>query len=235
MDSTKLKSRTKILLALLCIWAVIVTVRLFYYTVYARDYYLEKGNRIAWRRGVIPAARGRILAKNGLALAWTERHYDLFIEDFFQELSPHKELVLGELRKIFPNLSLNNIRSNACIRRGLKPPELADLSKTVSAFSGLRIIPRFERRYVDYPEVRELLGAVELVNGTFQGVKGIERDYDSYLSGADGIYLVMLDRNGDWIPGTWTIKSDMIPGKDLILEYSLEEIIKIKGRKNERE
>lgn len=234
MDSAKLKSRTKTILVLLCIWAVIVTVRLFYYTVYARDYYLEKGNRIAWRRGVIPAARGRILTRNGLLLAWTERYYDLFIEDCFHEISLHK-FMFKELKKVFPDLQLESMRANACVRKGLTPSELSDLSKIISSFSRLRILPRFERRYVDYPQVREFLGTVELVNGRLQGIKGVEYDYDSYLSGIDGTYLVMLDRNGDWIPGTWETKDDMIPGRDLILEYSLEEIIKMKALKNEGE
>jgi cell division protein FtsI/penicillin-binding protein 2 len=103
----------------------------------------------------------------------------------------------------------------------------------MSKYSGVKIIPRLERRYVDYPEVRKFLGKVVINNGKCYGLDGAERDYDSELNGIDGVYVVMLDRYRKWIPGTWKLKTEMLPGKDVMLENSIEDIISMQKNSNE--
>jgi cell division protein FtsI/penicillin-binding protein 2 len=103
----------------------------------------------------------------------------------------------------------------------------------MAKYRGLKIVPRLERRYVDYPEVRKVLGKVGIRDGKYHGIEGVEQEYDSELIGEDGIYVVMLDRYRNWIPGTWKLKAEMQPGKDVKLENSLEDIIKMQKKKNE--
>jgi hypothetical protein len=43
----------------------------------------------------------------------------------------------------------------------------------------------------------------------------------------------MLDRYRNWIPGTWKLKTEMLPGKDVMLENSLEDIISMQKKDNE--
>lgn len=225
------KNRNRIIITVFIIWAFFITFRLFYYTSYSRDYYLEEGNRNAWRSGIIPAARGRILDKNGLALAWTRRYHDLLIE-VYPDLCRSNSMLIKELNGKIHGLTPDE-KNERYIKKGLSPYEIQLLRDYISKYRGIKIIPRFERMYVDYPEVRKFLGKVEMYDGKYYGVDGAERKYDFELNGTDGVYIVMLDRYRNWIPGTWKLKTEMLSGKDVILEDSLEEIISVQKKKNE--
>jgi cell division protein FtsI (penicillin-binding protein 3) len=225
------KNRNRIIIAVFIVWAFFITFRLFYYTSYSREYYLEEGNRNAWRSGTIPAARGRILDKNGLPLAWTRRYHDLVIEAYPDLCRPNAMLV-NELNGKIQGLSPDE-KKEKYVKKGLSPSEISLLRDYMSKYSGVKIIPRLERRYVDYPEVRKFLGKVVINNGKCYGLDGAERDYDSELNGIDGVYVVMLDRYRKWIPGTWKLKTEMLPGKDVMLENSIEDIISMQKNSNE--
>jgi cell division protein FtsI/penicillin-binding protein 2 len=225
------KNRNRIIIAVFIVWAFFITFRLFYYTSYSREYYLEEGNRNAWRSGTIPAARGRILDKNGLPLAWTRRYHDLVIE-VYPDLCRPNSMLVNELNGKIQGLSPDE-KKEKYVKKGLSPSEISLLRDYMSKYSGVKIIPRLERRYVDYPEVRKFLGKVDINNGKCYGLDGAERDYDSELNGIDGVYVVMLDRYRKWIPGTWKLKTEMLPGKDVMLENSIEDIISMQKKSNE--
>ncbi|MFA6569324.1 MAG: hypothetical protein WCS96_14025 [Victivallales bacterium] len=225
------KNRNRIIIAVFIVWAFVITFRLFYYTSYSRDYYLEEGNKNAWRSGTIPAARGRILDKNGLPLAWTRRYHDLVVE-VYPDLCMSNSALVNELRGKIHDLTPDE-KKEKYVKKGLAPSEISFLRDYMVKYRGVRIVPRLERRYVDYPEVRKILGKVDSYNGGYYGLDGAEREYDSELNGTDGVYVVMLDRYRNWIPGTWKLKTEMLPGKDVMLENSLEDIISMQKKKNE--
>ncbi|HBC87714.1 MAG TPA: hypothetical protein DCZ94_12215 [Lentisphaeria bacterium] len=223
------KNRNKIIIAVFIAWACLITFRLFNYTVYSRDHYLEEGNRHALRSGIIPAARGKILDRNGQVLAWTQRYNDLVVETY-PGICLANTAVIKELQGKIKGLSPDKEKEKY-IKRNLLPSEIYALKDYLSRYQGIRIVPRLERRYVDYPEVRKILGTVDSYEerdyGVVRifGVSGTERKYDQHLKGMDGEYEVMQDRNRNWIPGTWKLKTEMRPGDDIRLESSLEEII----------
>ena len=225
------KNRNRIIIAVFIIWAFFITFRLFYYTSYSREYYLEEGNRNAWRNGTIPAARGRILDKNGLPLAWTRRHHDLVVE-VYPDLCRANSALVNELKGKIHGLTPDE-KKEKYVKKGLSPSEISSLRDYTTKYRGVKIVPRLERRYVDYPEVRKFLGKVDTYNGRYYGLDGVEKKYDSELNGTDGIYIVMLDRYRNWIPGTWKLKTEMQPGKDVMLENSLEDIISMQKNNNE--
>ena len=66
------------LLILLLVWSACASGALLYYSVYARERYLKAGQRLALRRGDFQATRGRILDRNGVSLAWSERYFDFY-------------------------------------------------------------------------------------------------------------------------------------------------------------
>lgn len=225
------KNRNRIIIAVFIIWAFFITFRLFYYTAYSREHYLEEGNKNAWRSGTIPAARGRILDKNGLALAWTQRYHDLVIEVYPDLCRSNLELLRelnGKLHGLVPDE-----KKEKYVKRGLVPSEISFLRDYITKYRGVKIIPRLERRYVDYPEVRKILGKVDCYQGKYYGLDGAEQKYDTELNGTDGVYIVMLDRLRNWIPGTWKLKTEMVPGKDVTLDNSLEDIICTQKKENE--
>ncbi|MHB9138943.1 MAG: hypothetical protein ACYC4Q_06030, partial [Victivallaceae bacterium] len=106
------------------------------------------------------------------------------------------------------------------------------LEPLLTKFPDLKIFPRTVRKVVDYAEVRSYIGHVELKDGRATGLSGIEKECDCDLTGTMGIYEVMLDRHKNWVPGTWKLKNKAVPGKDVKLDLTLEEIKKQQRKLN---
>lgn len=219
--------RAKILLALLALWGALASFKLFYYTVYARQKYLRMGSRLAWREGGIPAGRGRILDKNKVPLAWNEKFFDLWLADKVPAYC-EKELLM-RLKEIFPSLgdkTLNLSNTSKALIKNLTPEQILSLNDLLNAYPFLKIMPRVERRRIDYPEIKRFLGETSQKDGMITGVSGIEAKFNDKLSGQEGAYIVMLDSKGRWIRGTWTLLKKPEPGSDLTLEKSYGELLK---------
>ncbi len=221
----KYKFRAKTLLSFLLIWALLASAHIFFFTVYARGTYLELGSRLAWREGVYYAPRGRILDKDGKVLAWSERYFDVFL-DSEPALPSRRELLYGELKKILGDYSLTWQDNRFLLVKGVAPSKIFDLDKLGNLFPELKIESRVERRCVDYPKVKRFIGNTEFIDGRLVGCEGLELKFDQLLGGTDGMYLVMLDRNRDWVNGTWQLKKEAKPGEDIRLSCSLKDILK---------
>ncbi len=225
MKIEQYKRRTFIILLLFSLWTAALAVLLFYHGVVRRDTLLQEGIRLAWRTGKIPAGRGRILDRNGRALAWTERYFDLVV-DKGELVGRHRDAakVMASLSEKFPSLSRVEGAENLYRAKGLSPSEMDSLGDYISRYSGIRISPRLERKYVDYENVRRQLGKTASIDGVLSGIDGIEKERDAELRGEDGIYMVMLDRYGRIIKGSSKVKKEMLPGKDVVLDKSIEEM-----------
>ena len=222
-----LRKRTKTILVIFTLWFFLATIYLFYFTVYSRTEYIKSSNQMLFREGRIPAGRGSIFDKNGKKLAWSERTYDLCLE---HEVAPHKRKkdLANQLKKIFPNirnLSQIQYKGKMIIKKALTPKELTSLQKLLHSHPELIIRPELKRVTVNVPQVKEYIGKAVFVNNTWEGVSGVEKEYNSHLNGTDGLYTVMLDKSGRWIKGSSIRKREMIPGKDLFLKKSADEII----------
>lgn len=217
--------RAKILMAFLFLWAFMASAALFYYTVYDREIYVRLGNRLAWRQGTFPAVRGRIIDKDNLVLAWTEKYFDLYLLKK-TEGRARREHLYSELNRILGGFVRPDDGEVKLLKKALQPEKIMELDKLLKVYPELRIVPRFERRSIDYPEVRAFIGKTGLKDGRIAGISGLEQKYDRELNGADGLYNVMVDRNENWIKGTWSLKKNAATGRDLVLELSLEEIRK---------
>jgi cell division protein FtsI/penicillin-binding protein 2 len=87
-------------------------------------------------------------------------------------------------------------------------------------------MPRVERRRIDYPIIKKLLGETCEKDGMIAGLSGLEVKFNDKLSGKEGSYIVMLDSKGRWIRGTWTLLKKPEPGSDIVLNKSYEELLK---------
>ena len=110
--------------------------------------------------------------------------------------------------------------------RALRPKQILALEKSIYLFQELQITPRIERKVVDYPEVHAYIGRVKLIRRQLVGVSGVEKLYNQILSGAPGKYRIMLDRNKNWIKNSGKSISLAVPGKDIRLKLTIEEIRK---------
>ena len=223
MKMKKIRKRAKFIFLLFVIWCIIITVYLFNFAIYSRSNYIKKSNNLSLREGLIPTNRGHIYDKNGTLIAWSERYYDLCLKKTSKN-NRYKQLI-KQIQLQLPNIQLDNNNSNksySVIRKMLTPKEIKILENLLSNYSELFIRPNFKRFTSDNVKVTSSIGKAEYINGKWTGINGIEKTYNNYLNGTDGLYSVRIDKKGKWIKGTWTIKKKMEAGKDLYLNKDLE-------------
>ena len=218
------KTRASILLIILAIWTFVTICASFYFSVAAREKYLAMGNKIAVRYGEYYPGRGRILDKNGVVLAWTEKYFDLCMLSTPQDEQLCK-IILAQIQKVVPDATLEPSKDAIVLmKRNISPHQIVKLEELLATLPELKVIPREERKIVDYQEVKSLIGNITIYNGQCRGISGIESKFNYSLSGKSGLYEVMLDRHKNWIPGTWKLKRKAVPGKDIQLDIALSEI-----------
>jgi cell division protein FtsI/penicillin-binding protein 2 len=226
LDKKSFKKQADIIILCLAAWAVVCIAVFFYYAVIARTEYIRLGNRIASRELLYYPERSKILDKNGVVLAWSEKYYDLYYNNLTG--TPKRvEIIYEKVKKIFPHVqkpSVNDV--HAIMLRALQPRQILALEKAIYLFQELQIEPRIERKVVDYPEIRTYVGNVKFEKGRLIGVSGLEKTYNEVLSGSPGRYRIMLDRNKNWIKNSGKSIKLAISGKDIKLNLSLEEILK---------
>lgn len=223
MESGRYKTRARILIFALMLWAVLVAAHVFYFSVYARESFLDSGLRMAWKGGEITAVRGKICDANGVPVAWTEIHFDLVIEN--DSMSFRKML---ELRSSlpFPMEMPSGVSYPVVIRKDLSPEDIQVLERFIMKYPALKIMSRQERCYIDYPEVRKILGSVKWNGTRLSGVSGLELAGEHKLRGVNGIYKVMLSPSGKWIDGTFQLERNVQHGIDVILSATVDELKK---------
>lgn len=217
--------RARILLAGLFCWAFLVMARHGWLAFHERERLLAAGAELAWRSGAIPAMRGRILDRDGLALAWTERHYELWLNELPPSVARRGllEAALANLRGAADSSLV--LASGRCLRPSLRVEDLPRVKRLLAVYPELAVRPRLQRVAVDYPTVRQRLGQVAIaVDGIMTGCSGWELRHDRRLRGQDGAFLVMCDRHGNWLPGTWRETVPMVPGREVRIEASLAEL-----------
>ena len=170
-----------------------------------------QARKISMRRGEISLPRGRILHSSGEILAHSGMQQDLI------RLHPAAAVPV-ELRQYFGDRMTEGIVAVS----GLDARDVVALEKPLRNRSGDWEIRTREKRYTA-PEWQKITGETELRNGTLYGISGLELRYDRTLRGKPGEYEVMLDRRGNWIPGTWRWLKKPVPGADVTV--SAEELL----------
>lgn len=185
-----------------------------------REKHLEAGRRIAQVSGSFYLPRARLLDRNGVPLAWSEKYFDLVWE---AQLPPPSRL-FETLAEILPGLDRPKSGDGGYeLKRNLRPMELVRLDPLIRRHPELKIRPRLRRVAVSDPELRQRLGQVEYDGHRQLGISGFEAQFDDLLTGAPGNYEVMLDRYRNWIDDTWRITREPAAGADVFLDFSIAE------------
>ena len=215
----RISRRIFALSVLFAIWALIALGRAWYIAGPGRACFIAAGEKMARRRVVIPAVRGRIFDANGVCLVWSERFYDLL------SLAPEEDGLsddeLKELKTVLPEID----DDGRVLRRNLSPEEVLRLEAPLKSGIRARIISRDERIAVAYPEIRQAAGELRFRDGCWRGASGWEAEFDAELAGSPGSLTVMLDRRRNWIPSSVRVQCHPVPGRDVHLKWSLDELI----------
>ena len=213
-----LRRRVLILAAIFSVWGVVALARAWYIAVPGRARFIAAGEKMARRTVEMPAARGRILDANGVRLVWSERFYDLI------SLVPEAETLsddeLADLKSVLADLTADG----RVLRRDLTADELLRLEAPLKSGIRARIVSRDVRSVVSSPAVRRLAGELRFRNGGWHGASGWEAEFDSELSGVPGRLSVLLNRHRNWIPASARILSMPVPGRDVLLKQTLNEL-----------
>ena len=216
-------NRLTVLLFILCLWGVLILLRLAQFMILDRDRYLEAMQREAVFEGVVPAARGRILDRDSRVLAWSDR---VFAVHWRVPRDAAQAITLLALLDAQPWLTATLPRPLPPTALGTRlelaqdlPAERAVRLETLAdQVPGLEITSGFRRHLAPEPGWREYIGRVaQGADGSEVGLSGAEREYDDILRGLPGAFHVMLDKDGRWLPETWRKVGDLRPGLDVQL------------------
>lgn len=207
MKMPPLQNRAGILLFFLFLWAALVAAHLFFYTVIARDKYIKRGNAIALRNGPISGKRGKLLDKEGKTIAWSEIYIDLYVDEIPEDPFYRSQLQ-KVIREYFPYFSFEEYENKRCLRKNLSPMDQIHFYNLIKKHPEIIFKTRKERRYISDKIEKYLIDT------------GIEK----CTMGKNGLFNVMVDRNGKWIPGTWEEIIKPLNGNDIKLELTLSEL-----------
>ena len=208
MNDAVFQRRSGIILLLLAGWAILAAAHVVYYTCWKREKLLEQSLHLAWREGTVPAARGSILDKNGVPLVWTELTHDLTLPRS-RNSAARTEMLIRHLKTILYPLQAEADADRVFLKRNLTPEEILRLRRFTILYPELEIRPHMERKTLNLPEIHEKWTEWE-------------EKYDSELAGTSGLFRVMLDSTGAWVPGTTEILAAPIPGRNVTVPYELK-------------
>lgn len=198
---------------------LVLAMRLWYLQILNGEKWLRfsESNRIEAKR--IPAIRGRILDRNGKVIADSKPSFDLKVVP--GQLLPSVEESMHSLQKLLKwtdkdtQVLINKIRVQNrhdyfTIKRDITRDEIALVSANQYRLTGVKIVVIPSRKYIHGSLGSHLLGYLGEIGkkelqamkekdseeyglGEFWGLSGVEKLYEPYLKGQDGIEPVIED------------------------------------------
>ena len=229
-DQSHIK-RTRVLLIIFGVWALLASGRLFYFTVMERGKYVADSTRLAWRDGSIPVVRGKIETADGVPLAWSEFRVRLTLESIPKN-KVAREKLFAYVRKEFGVALTENEKLPYQLVPMAEMSEFEKLHQCAAAHYDLRCsIIMIRRRHPD----SSLDGVIGFCrrrdDGMLEGVSGLEKEYESVLRGREGIFRVMLNRYGRFVKETLRVRQEALPGTDVKLNRTLADFQKESEKK----
>jgi len=214
------RNRFNVVLSAILIWAVLLSVRLFYFSVIDREDSFSQMATESLEKGKIRAMRGRILSADGDVLAFSRRKTALHIKVDIggSQLNNlvailEKEMKLGR-RQILMKLANSTRTDSVVIADNLSPKQIERFSRYFTRNSSVFLKMSFERIY---NTKSKKVGRTLVDDGQLRGISGFEEKYNEQLQGQDLIYEAMVDRQNRVIEKTYREISKMIPGRDIHL------------------
>lgn len=198
------KKRTIGLFLLLGLWALAAIAKSFYLAGPARPELMRKAYELAATEGEIPVHHGTIFDRNHIPLAWDESRLELHSTAEITE-SAREQLDRALGYRVAPPDDRQLILSD------LSPDDVRALQRLIRSGFPVRIVARRERVYAATGVARQKL-------------ESWEKQYDEVLTGKPGRFRVLLDRFRNWIPESWRLIAEPVPGRDVTLTISLAEL-----------
>jgi cell division protein FtsI (penicillin-binding protein 3) len=194
-----------------------LTVRLFNIQVLDHNYYSEIARNQQDKALVIKAERGLIKDRNGEILSYTQDDVSFFVDTRMLN-SDSKKKIAAKFSEVFSKSEEHYLKLMESKKGNVFLEEKAPREKLLSfkdfVVDGLVTIEDPTRVYGNGSLAAHILG---YVNNDLIGLDGVERVFDNYLNGIDGLLYVERDVQGRII----TVKEEMSrqpkPGSDVYL------------------
>lgn len=210
----RFRARATMVLFVFVLWFLLIVGRTAQFMLVRRAQEVTAMTRESVFCGEIPPLRGSLLDREGRALAWSVRRMQLL----WQLPTEDPAAAWARLRAALPwvpeALPVGEPDEALVLLPELTPDQA--IAARRSRLPGLRVEARVERRCAALSAVhRARLGEVRWEQGRNVGVSGLEQDHDALLAGQPGLYRVVLDKRGHWVPETWQVIQPMRPGYDV--------------------
>lgn len=182
-----------------------ITVKLFNIQVLDNGYYSEIARNQQDKSLVIKAERGSIKDKNGEVLSYTQDDVSFFVDTRMLSQNSMKKIaakfssVFAKSEGYYLNL-MNSKKGNVFLEEKAPREKLLSLKNFI--VDGLVTVEDPTRVYRNGSLAAHLLG---YVNSDLIGLDGVERVFDDYLTGIDGLLYVERDVQGRIV----TVKDEM--------------------------
>jgi len=212
-----INSRALLITFLLIVGFAALTVKLFNIQVLDHNYYSEIARNQQDKSLVIKAERGSIKDRDGEILSYTQNDVSFFVDTRMLTENSKKKVaakfssVFSKSEKHYLNL-MNSKKGNVFLEQKVAREKLLPFKDFI--VDGFVTVEDPTRVYGNGSLAAHLLG---YVNSDLIGLDGVERVFDQYLTGVDGLLYVERDVQGRIV----TVKDEMSrrpqAGDDVIL------------------
>ena len=241
--------RFNILLAILSLFLLLITIRLFWLQIYKNDFYLERSKSNSERIEPIKSLRGLIFDRNDNILAENILTYNLEI-DIENKSSEELNSIIGELSKIlsiseherdlfFKMRSERKFLRKIPLKININNEELTFFASKKFLFPDVTLKEEFLRSYPHGIENAHLIGYINRISKkdlekiqndpemlddyfgmTHIGKQGIENSFEDSLRGKSGFKKIRVNAKNSFIAEIENKKA--LDGEDLILSINLD-------------
>jgi cell division protein FtsI (penicillin-binding protein 3) len=219
-SSSKGPARAHVVLFVLSLVLAAVVVRTFVLQIRRNEPLKKMAEEQYLKEIEIPARRGAVYDRAGNALAVSNQTESVFAQPHKAEDKHSAAVLLGKKLQLKPSdiqKKLDSDRLFVWVKRRIDPSLAEEIRKLQLPFIG--IVPETRRYYPNRALFSHVLGAVD-VDG--HGIEGLERVYESDLSGTPVAALGLRDARGRTVIFDGGAGSEGMQGSDLYLTVDRE-------------
>ena len=223
MTARELASRRRLRFCLAVVVGIfgIFAARLFQIQGLDASAYAAKAVQVGTAKNTVPAPRGAILDRNGVALATSVDGMTLTADPTMTSANaPRIARILvkhlGDEIDYFETIDKLRTRSSHFVYLKRDVPAWT-AAKTLEAISAAGFTGVFSEKESlrTYPGGRLAANLLGYTNATGRGVSGLEQQYNDVLTGTDGSSTFEVSPTGQRIPMADSAVTEMVPGRDV--------------------
>lgn len=197
---------------------VLLTAKLFVIQISGHEYYSLIAERQQNKPAVIKAERGTFIDADGEVLSLTQKDVSFFIDKRMMDQQKKIDSIVSAFARIcgktkdYYEKLIDEGENNICIEKKVSMDKSIELNKIIS--DGLYSREDFTRVYPYGKLAANVLG---FVDHDMNGAEGLEKLFNTQLTGKDGNYLLEQDVRGRTLSVDEDFSQAAAPGYDIVL------------------